>query len=294
MQQADQALYDAKGAGRDCWREFTSFPAGQIEKSSSNLLFRLNRAVKQDRLTVHFQPLIETAHGRPESCEALARWDDDELGRIPPDQFIPLAEEKGLIVELGRQILEKTLGTVRQWHRNGWALAASVNVSRRQLMQEDYQESVREAAGRHGVSPGAITLEITEREAFMDHPVCRQNIELLVKHGFRLSLDDFGSGFSTFDLLSELPFHELKLNKGLVNRIHNPRAASVVKAIVELARSLDLQVVAEGVENRVQQDYLTRLGVHRLQGFLFSRPLPVDDFDAYLKTELGYSVKSAA
>lgn len=294
MQQADHALYDAKRAGRNTWRPFKEFSAGEIKKSSANLLFRLGNAVREDRLTVHYQPLIDGQTGQPVSLEALARWHDEELGRVPPDQFIPLAEEKGLIVELGRQILTKSMAATRDWRAQGWPITVAVNVSRRQLMQEGFADSVAESAKAQGIAPATLILEITEREAFADHVGCRQNLERLALHGFRLSLDDFGSGYSTFELLCELPFQELKLNMGLVQRLDNPRVVRVVQSIVDLGRSLDLTIVAEGIETKEQREFLTGIGVHKLQGYLFSKPLDALALGEYLRSFPASASEAAA
>ncbi len=286
MQQADQALYDAKRAGRNCLRPFTGFPAGQVQKSTANLLFRLGNAVREDRLTVQYQPLIEGTTGRPVALEALARWHDEELGRVPPDQFIPLAEEQGLIVELGAQVLAKTLAVTRAAHDRGWVLQPAVNISRRQLMSPGFAEQVAAAAAAHRIDPESLILEITEREAFADNPDCQRGLRQLDALGFRLALDDFGAGYSTFELLCELPFKELKLNLGLIQRLPNPRVAQVVRAIVEMARGLELVVVAEGVETPAQRDFLAGIGVHKLQGYLFSQPLDPPALEAYLRQHL--------
>ncbi len=294
MQQADQALYDAKRAGRNCWRLFTEFSAGEIKQSAANLLFRLGNAVREDRLTVHYQPLIDGRTGQPVSLEALARWQDEELGRVPPDLFIPLAEEKGLIVELGRQVLHKSMAATRDWRAQGWPITVAVNVSRQQLMQEGFADSVAETAQAQGIAPATLILEITEREALADHVACRQNLERLALHGFRLSLDDFGSGYSTFELLCELPFQELKLNMGLIQRLDNPRVVRVVQSIVDLGRSLDLVIVAEGIETEEQRAFLTGIGVHKLQGYLFSKPLEASAFGEYLRSFPAAASEAAA
>lgn len=283
VQQADQALYDAKDAGRNCWREFTQFPAGEIRKSAGQLFFRLSNAVREDLLTVHYQPVIDAVTGLPRSLEALVRWEDAEFGRVSPDQFIPLAEEKGLIVTLGRQVMAKSLCTAKHWRNHGWPVLMAVNLSRLELVQPDFPEQVMQAVEAGGLAPENLSLEITEREAFIQDVNCRRNLELLARFGFRLSLDDFGAGFSTFEALSDLPFHQLKLNMGLVRNSENPRVARIIEAIVGLGLKLDLEVVGEGVETAAQRDFLADLGVGKLQGYLFSRPLDAEGLAKYLE-----------
>lgn len=282
MQQADQALYDAKRAGRNCWREFNSFAEGDVQQSPSSLLFRLGKAVQGDRLLVHFHPLIDARSGRLVSVEALARWHDDDLGWVGPNLFIPLAEKKGLIIAVGEQITRKALTSMRRWHDHNWPLSIGINVSRQQLQREDFTDRVLKLVSHSALSPEYITWEITERDTLLGHPICRRNIEQLARHGFTVSLDDFGAGFSTLELLCEFPFHELKLSQGLIKRFENVRVARTIESMVHLGQSLGLSVVAEGVETKAQRSFLIDIGVNKLQGFLYSRPLDESALEHYL------------
>jgi diguanylate cyclase (GGDEF)-like protein len=284
MQQADQALYDAKAAGRDCWREFKGFSKEGQTKSSDNLFFLLNRAVADKRLDVHFQPLVRATTGRVVSFEALVRWNEPALGWIGPDQFIPLAEEKGLIGRIGRQVVDRSLEQLALWRRDQPDLQVSVNVSRPELQRVDCAAQYLELVNAHALPPSALILEITEREAFAENSACRASLERLFEAGFRLSLDDFGSGYSTFELLCDLPFHELKLNKELVQRVHTDRGARIVQSIVELGRRLNMVLVAEGIETAGQRDFLKELGVQKFQGYFFARPLDGTSATEYLVT----------
>ena len=234
------------------------------------------------RFTVHYQPVVDAITGLPRSLEALVRWEDAEFGKVSPDQFIPLAEEKGLIVALGRQVLTKSLRAARHCRNHGWPVLMAVNLSRRELIQPDFCEEIMKRIETEGLAPEHLILEVTEREAFIQDPHCRRNLEMLAACGIRLSLDDFGAGFSSFEVLTELSFHQLKLNMGLVRRSEQSRCARIIEAVVELGQKLGLEIVGEGVETQTQREFLTGLGVGKLQGYLYSRPLDDEGLAGYL------------
>lgn len=282
MQQADHALYVAKGDGRDCWRAFAGFPSGHDAKGQATLFLRLNAAVAEGRINVFYQPLISADSREVVGAEALARWHDLELGWVPPDVFIPLAEEKGLIFQLGQLVLCQALDQLADWRRRGHDMTVSVNLSRRQLMDTAFRDQALALVKDRGLHPASVVLEITERQSILDQALGRERLQALADAGFRLSIDDFGSGYSSFDSVGERAYSELKINLGLVRRSSTPRGRRVVQAIIEMGRTLGLGIVAEGVEDAGTDALLTALGVQKLQGFAFSKPLQAAAFVDYL------------
>jgi len=278
MQQADHALYLAKADGRNCWREFKGFPEGHDAKEVADMFIALNAAVAEGKITTFFQPIIDAETLHVSGAETLARWHDEHHGWVSPDIFIPLAEDKGLILQLGQLVLEQAMDQLAEWRRRGLDVTVSVNVSKRQLLDGNFQSHLLENATRRGLKPEWLVLEITERQSVLEQALGRQRLEELAAAGFRLAIDDFGSGYSSFDMVGEIAFSELKIHLGLVRMSHTPRGRRVVQAIVEMGRSLGLRVVAEGVEDGATQKTFTSLGVHKLQGFLFSKPLQAGAF----------------
>jgi diguanylate cyclase (GGDEF)-like protein len=293
LQQADQALYQAKADGRDCWREFKGFPNGHDAKGKADLFLRLTAAVASGKITTFYQPILDAATGAIVGAETLARWQDEHYGWVSPDVFIPLAEEKGLIYQLGDQIFLQAIDKLQTWRQRGLNLTVSVNLSKRQILDSDFQPRLLEAVRARDLKPEWVVLEITERESILGHPLGRVRLDELVQAGFRLSIDDFGSGYSSFDLVGETSFSELKIHIGLVRCSNNPRGRRIVQAIVEMGRTLGLRIVAEGVEDQVTQSMLTALGVHKLQGYLFSKPLQPGAFLTFVEEHPVHARKAA-
>jgi diguanylate cyclase (GGDEF)-like protein len=273
MQQADHALYVAKGDGRNCWRPFVGFPSGHDAKGKATLFIRLDSAVKDGAIQVFYQPIVSTQTREVVGAEALARWQDEELGWVSPDVFIPLAEEKGLIFQLGNLVVAQALDQLAEWRRQGQTMTVSVNLSRRQIMDANFPAHLLDLVRHRELRPEWLTLEITERQSVLDQALGRERLAALADAGFRLSIDDFGSGYSTFEAVGEMAFSELKINLGLVRRSRDPRGRRVVQGIIEMGRTLGLGIVAEGVEDHVTEALLTALGAQKLQGFAFSKPL---------------------
>jgi EAL domain-containing protein (putative c-di-GMP-specific phosphodiesterase class I) len=283
MQQADHALYLAKADGRNCWREFKGFPDGHDAKGQADLFMRLTAAVADGRITTFYQPIVDSNTQQVVGAEALARWQDEHCGWVSPDVFIPLAEEKGLIFKLGHLVLEQALDQLQLWRQRGLELTVSVNLSKRQLVDAEFHCSLVHLVRQRDLKPEWVFLEVTERQSVLGQALGRQRLEELAASGFRLSIDDFGSGYSSFDLVGETSFSELKIHLGLVRRSDTPRGRRILQAIVEMGRTLGLRVVAEGVEDAMTQAMLTALGAHKLQGYLFSRPLQAGAFLSFVE-----------
>ncbi|MEZ5293863.1 MAG: EAL domain-containing protein [Vicinamibacterales bacterium] len=272
---ADAALYHAKDSGRDCFQFFSS---SVNDAALQRLLLEghLRRAVANDELVAFFQPQVDGRTNRVVAVEALMRWHRPEAGLVPPAQFIHVAEECGSIHEMGRWILRKASAEsmARGWHSRG--VRVSVNISTQQFKRPDVVDTLVGAVTASGLSPSSVSLEITE-SVLADHARAVPTLRLLKDAGFSIVLDDFGTGYSSLTYLKALPLDALKIDKSFTRNITtDERDAAIVTAIIGVARSLAMDVVAEGVERPAQRDALLQLGCTVMQGYLFGRPVPVD------------------
>lgn len=283
LKQADVALYQAKNAGRNAVRFFN--PAMQTAIASRNALeSALRRALRQDELQLHFQPQIDQ-HGRCIGVEALLRWNRPGHGPLYPMQFIPLAEETGLILHLGQWVVSRACDQLKAWETSERtrSLQLSINVSARQLHQSELVAQVDECLTRSGVNPARLKLELTESAFLANADQVDAHMQQLRALGVGFSLDDFGTGYSSLSYLKRLPFDQLKIDKTFVRDITtDPNDAAIVSAILAVSRSLDLEIVAEGVETEAQRDFLLQNGCRTFQGYLFGRPTPIEDLDRVL------------
>jgi diguanylate cyclase (GGDEF)-like protein/PAS domain S-box-containing protein len=284
MKNADTAMYHAKSAGRNNVQFFT---AAMNEEASARLTFEnsLRQAVEHGEFELHFQPQIELESGRLVGVEALVRWRHPQQGLISPLEFIPLAEETGLIVPLGEWVLDRALRQLAAWRDSGIdGLRMAVNLSAHQLRNPAFASSVAEALEIHRIPPERLELEITESAAMDDPQATIEQLGRLRRMGIDLAIDDFGTGYSSLAYLKLLPIRRLKLDRSFVMDIeHDANDAAICSATIALAHSLGLGVVAEGVETEAQRDYLARLDCDIVQGYLFSRPLPAREAEAYLR-----------
>jgi diguanylate cyclase (GGDEF)-like protein len=282
LRHADTAMYRAKQTGSD----FCYYESAMESALSDRLKLEndLRRALERDEITVFYQPVVDTASNRINGVEALVRWLHPEQGIIPPAEFIPIAEETGLILALGERVLRSACLQARSWLDSGVAdLHVAVNLSARQLEQPNLREIVQRALSDSGLPPSSLVLEITE-SVLMTHG--SENIDLLRdlrSLGIQLSIDDFGTGYSSLAYLKHLPANTLKIDRSFIQDIPNDEdAVSIVTGIVALAHSLRMKVVAEGIETQAQQGTLARLACDQLQGYLFSRPLPAEVIETQL------------
>jgi diguanylate cyclase (GGDEF)-like protein len=285
MRQADTAMYHAKRRGKgavEAYRpELSAAAVDRLELST-----RLQHALDYGELVVHYQPTYLLGTGRVHGVEALVRWAHPDLGLVPPMEFIPLAEETGQIVQLGRQVLRTAVQQCRQWQLSHAALAdlgVSVNVSNRQLEVPGLVEEVRGLLAETRLPPGHLTLEVTERVLLADDTAVMARIEQLKALGVRFAIDDFGTGYSSLGYLARLPVDAVKLDKSFVDGIdQDRRAALLARAVVELGRGLGLQVVAEGIERASQLSQLARWGCAVGQGYHFARPADAEQTERLL------------
>lgn len=275
LHQADTALYIAKARGPNslvCIGEQTPDRLSQYDRSSLSAL--LTGAVQNNEIQVHYQPILDAQTGDVVAAEALARWKDARLGWVACDAFIPVAEESGLINELGRQVTAQALLELRRWLDAGLDIGLSLNGSLRQMSMPNFGPELVASAEKTDIDPSRITIEVTERELIME----ARRLARLADHGFRLAIDDFGSGYSSLAQLHELHVHELKIDRSLTAKMETERGCRIMETVVKLGHILGLTMVAEGVETLETCRKLQNMHVERLQGFLFSQPLPADEF----------------
>ncbi len=278
---ADAAMFDSKGGGRNQVHFFSEESWTRLAKRFS-LEAELRSAIEEKQFIIHYQPKIELASGRITGAEALIRWKHPVRGIVPPVEFIPLAEELGLIVPIGEWVLDDVCAQMKDWlRRYGWSPSVSVNISARQLQVNDFTHRVEEILARHQLPPQLLELELTEHSLMQQHERASQLMAGLKQQGVRLVLDDFGTGYSNLMTLFSMPFDMLKVDRSFVSGIEdNVPSRALVDMILALARQLRLQVVAEGVETRAQQSLLATLGCEFVQGYLHSPPLPPASFEA--------------
>jgi diguanylate cyclase (GGDEF)-like protein/PAS domain S-box-containing protein len=281
---ADLALYQAKTSGRDKLRFFD--PSMQVALEQRSLLeSALHKAVPLGQLRLYYQPQVDEAH-RVIGVEALLRWQHPQRGLVLPDEFIPLAEDTGLILPIGRWVLETACAQIKAWENDALTsgLQVAVNVSARQFRQPDFVAQVQRVLADSAIKPSRLKLELTESmllEDVQETIIKMQTIKLL---GVCFSLDDFGTGYSSLAYLAQLPLDQLKIDKSFVRNIPGIKNdETIVRAIITMGLGLSLNVIAEGVEAESQREFLETLGCHVYQGYLFSRPLPLPELELYLK-----------
>ncbi len=279
LRNADTAMNHAMALGHNGYVFFESSMSGDAQKQLQ-LLHDLRQAEERGELVLHYQPKFNAVDGAIVGVEALLRWNRHGLGLVPPGDFIPLAEKAGLIFPIGHWVLDEACRQMRAWRDAGhteWSV--SVNLSALQFNHAGLIDMVRDVLQRHALEPRYLTLEITESTAMRDADSSLLILEQLHAMGVNISIDDFGTGYSSLMYLKRLPASELKIDRGFVRDLtHDTEDAAIIAAIVALGRTLNLKIVAEGVETREQQEFLTRLGCNSLQGFLLGRPLPAGQF----------------
>ncbi len=276
LRRADLALYQAKRAGK-AQAVLASDDVLAAERKRLRLAMALRRAVRDDTLDVHYQPIVSIADERIVGLEALVRWNDPELGRISPDQFIPAAEEAGIVAMLGRNVLRRALGDLATWRKlPGYEkLYVSVNMSMRELDEQAVARSLARALGEADLPASALYVELTESTLLRRESTTVERLDAIRRLGIRLAIDDFGTGYSSLARLRRLPVDLVKIDREFVRDLGaDPQASAIVAAIATLAGALGLKTIAEGVETSVQLDELARVAGGMAQGYLYSEPLP--------------------
>jgi diguanylate cyclase (GGDEF)-like protein len=275
LKHADRAMYHAKGQGRNNWQFFSAdMELGARERL--NMEHELRQAMADDALTVLYQPLVRSSSMCVDSFEALSRWQHPVRGLISPDEFIPVAEEMGLIIPLGERVLRKVCRQVQQWLSEGIpAVRVAVNVSGHQVREYDFADKVIAILQEEKVGGEYIRIELTESVLMSSAPHVIGSLKRLTQYGITIAIDDFGTGYSSIAYLKHFPISELKIDKCFIDGIpHDNQDAEVTAAILAMVKHLHLEVVAEGVETVEQLDFLVAADCDLLQGFLLSRPVP--------------------
>jgi diguanylate cyclase (GGDEF)-like protein len=279
LRNADAALYQAKKAGGNCYEFYTS-QMNSVAEERLKLKSKLRRAFERDELRLHYQPKYRLADGRISGAEALVRWDMPDYGLVFPSDFIPLAEETNLILQIGEWVLDRVCSDYRVWQKIVPSpCRISVNLSLRQLQQQRFLDGVRKTFRKHAVSPTCLELEITETTLMEDTESTIRILDALYGMGLHLAIDDFGTGYSSLSALQQFPISTLKIDQSFIRDLAvDQDNAAIVRTIIQMARSLKLEVVAEGVEMQEQLDFLRRHRCDTVQGHLFGDPMTAQNF----------------
>jgi len=276
---ADVSMYRAKNKGGDCVVAYNE-TLSSIDKRISAIESAIPIAISDDQLELLYQPMFDAAEQRLTGVEALVRWHHPELGELLPDEFIPIAEKSGNIITLGEWVLEQACATSADWHKRGIPIKTCINVSARQFESGHMVSSVVDKLSRFQLDANQIELEITESMAISESSGIVDSLRAFTDNGVHLAIDDFGTGYSSFARILELPLNRLKLDRYFTKRIHTENdSAAVLKGLIYMAHELDLEVVAEGIENEQQMEFLSNHGCDTLQGFYLSPPLQLKQLE---------------
>jgi diguanylate cyclase (GGDEF)-like protein len=285
LQRAEAGMYRAKRA--QSRREFFSLDLEEEAPRRLILVTALKRAIDMRAVTLHYQPKVELTQRRVIGVEALARWTDEVVGPVLPATFVPLAERTGLAEPLTELALETAAADCRRWQNDGHHTPVAVNVPARVLLDSAFPDLVDSKRRTFGLDEGALEIEITESTLMGDHDQARGAITRLREIGVRTSIDDFGTGYSSLSYLRQLPVHALKIDRSFISDLtHEPDSEAIVRSIIELARNLGLETVAEGVEDERVCERLVRLGCDYAQGFALARPMPADAMRTWLRARV--------
>ena len=284
---ADEAMYRAKKSGGNGYEFAAPERAGNLPTRLA-MESSLRRALSLREFTLHYQPLVDAATGRVHKLEALLRWQRDAASLTPPDTFVPLLEETGLILPVGEWVLRTACAEVAALRAAGQpAMQLAVNVSARQLRSPEFARCVASILAQTGLPADALELELTEGMLIEHTEIQRQNLQALRALGVKLALDDFGTGYSSLSYLRQLPLTTLKIDRSFIGDVgRDPKARAIGKSIIGLAHALELTVVAEGVETHEQLAFCTQNGCDLIQGFYISRALPMPELRTWLDGRL--------
>ncbi|WP_170211835.1 putative bifunctional diguanylate cyclase/phosphodiesterase [Rhodoferax bucti] len=285
LRHADQAMYQAKEAGRNTFRIFSEDIRSSMNESLQ-LVSSMRQAVAQQEFVLHYQPVFDMHSGELVGAEALVRWQNPKLGMVSPGLFIPAAEKSGLIVDIGQWVLTEACRQMQVWREAGAPpMTVSVNLSPVQFSRGNVEAVIAKALQDTGLDPHALELEVTESTLIRDTEKFISTLQRIQDMGIRLAIDDFGTGYSNLSYLQRFSVNKLKIDQSFVRRLlQGAQDVAMVSAIIHLAKSLGLTVTAEGVEDEATRDALARMGCDQAQGYLFARPMPARDFEAYWRS----------
>jgi diguanylate cyclase len=285
MGYAASAAEHAQSAGRNTWR-FYSKEFNQISIERIKIEAQLRRAIERKELSVVYQPKVDRHSGLIMAAEALLRWKHPEMGHIAPDRFIPIAEETGLICDLGAFVVDQACAELARWRTCGMGhVKVAVNLSRQELLSEHLVRDIRNVMKRHDIERGQLVLELTEGTLIDRIGPASLQLKQLRELGVEISIDDFGTGYSSMTYVKHFPLDELKIDRSFVQGLPDDKAdLAIVHAITVLGHSLGMRVVAEGIETSAQLEAVKALGIDQFQGYLLGKPLPPDQFEALAKS----------
>ncbi len=286
LRRSDSAMYRAKEAGRN---NFQFAPITTIEMTSERLEIErsLHHAFEREEFVLHYQPMTNLLTGSIVGAEALIRWNHPERGLMPPDDFIPIAEECGLILPIGEWVLRTAVRQMKEWHPEHGLLRVAVNLSARQFQQRDLTAMIERILTESNYPPELLDIEITESTAMHNADVSLAVMNRLRSMGVRISIDDFGTGYSSLSYLKRFPIDTVKIDQNFVRDLSDvSNDGAIITAVISMARALNLRVVAEGVETEAQLDFLRRENCEVVQGFLHSRPVPAAEFESSLRARI--------
>jgi diguanylate cyclase (GGDEF)-like protein/PAS domain S-box-containing protein len=282
LRDADIALYRAKASGKDCWALFEPEMQSAVF-DRLELKMDLQAAIAEGQFFLLYQPVFDLDSVTTSGVEALLRWQHPTRGVVQPDQFIPMLEDTGMILEVGRWVLDQACRQATDWHGRGHVLSMSVNVSARQLETDAFLDDVRQALADSGLHPGSLVIEITETTLMRDLETTVRRLQALKELGVLIAIDDFGTGYSSLAYLRKFPVDALKIDRSFVAAMaDSPASAALIHTLVELGRTLGLETLAEGIEDLDQLQRLRNEQCHRGQGFLISRPMEPSAIEAIL------------
>ncbi|KRH99538.1 bifunctional diguanylate cyclase/phosphodiesterase [Curvibacter sp. PAE-UM] len=282
LSQADRAMFAAKQQGRNTVRFFSEIAQREEDRKALYIQNRLATAIREGKIQTWFQPIVDARTRRVVSCEALARWQDETYGWVSPATFVPMAENLGLIREMGQQVWRQAIESLHRWRQRGLDMRISVNVSRRQLFTPTFTADLLEDLDRLAIPVSVVDLEITESVAMEDAEHTEKRLAELTEAGFGIAIDDFGTGFSSLSQLHDMPASKIKIDISFVRRARTEQGSQLIQAVVKIASAFGLQTVAEGVETEDIAGVLAQQGVTLLQGYHFGKPMSAEDFGRYL------------
>lgn len=286
---ADMAMYEAKKQGRNTVRFFSADMQVKMENHAA-MLADLRKAVGQNEFTLYYQPQVNQ-HNQTHSCEALIRWQHPQKGLISPAEFIPIAEESNLILALGEFVIHQACSQLLIWHEHPSLchVQIAINVSPKQFAHEQFVPNLLKTLRETGINPACLKLELTESLAIKNIEQTIQTMQKLRKMGIQFSMDDFGTGYSSLSVIKQLPLAQVKIDQSFVRGLgheRNQENVTIVQTILAMAKALKLEVIAEGVETEQQRQILLEQGCTLYQGYLFSKPLPINEFETFFNAQL--------
>ena len=287
LKYADTAMYRAKEQGRDNF-QFYSSEMTELAYKHMTMKTSLRQAINNEEFVIYYQPQIDGLSNKLVGVEALIRWEHPTMGLLPPKDFIPLAEETGMIVEIDQWVIKTAMNQVALWYKAGLIPGVlALNISIPRLESNDFLQELKEQMSKHSFKPEWLELEVTEGQMIKEPERVIKKLDQVSDLGINISIDDFGTGYSSLSLLKRLPIHRLKIDRSFVKDVpRDAESVAIIKAIIALAKSLNLDLIAEGAETSVQKDFLIDNGCTTIQGFYYTPPVPTEEMQILLLREV--------